>query len=160
TWQCATIQLDFSMPEKFDLNYIDRDDKQKRPVMLHRVIYGSMERFFGILIEHYGGAFPSWLAPVQVSLIAIADRHKEYADKVIKQMREAGLRVELDDRAETVSAKVRDAQMQKIPFILVAGDKEEKEGTVAVRERSGKVIGPVKVEKFIEQLQQEIREKK
>jgi len=160
TWQCATIQLDFSMPEKFDLNYIDRDDKQKRPVMLHRVIYGSMERFFGILIEHYGGAFPAWLAPVQVSLIAIADRHKAYAEKAVKQMQEAGLRVELDDRAETVSAKVRDAQMQKIPYILVAGDKEEKDGTVTVRERSGKVIGPVKVEKFIEQLQQEIREKK
>jgi threonyl-tRNA synthetase len=160
TWQCATIQLDFSMPEKFDLNYIDRDDKPKRPVMLHRVIYGSMERFFGILIEHYGGAFPSWLAPVQVSLIAIADRHKAYAEKVVKQMQEAGLRVELDDRTETVSAKVRDAQMQKIPYILVAGDKEEKEGTVTVRERSGKVVGPAKVEKFIEQLLLEIREKK
>ncbi len=160
TWQCATIQLDFSMPEKFDLHYIDRDDKPKRPVMLHRVIYGSMERFFGILIEHYGGAFPSWLAPVQVSLIAIADRHKAYAEKTVKQMREAGLRVELDDRTETVSAKVRDAQMQKVPYILVAGDKEEKEGTVTVRERSGKVIGPVKVEKFIEQLLLEIKEKK
>ncbi len=160
TWQCATIQLDFSMPEKFDLHYIDRDDKPKRLVMLHRVIYGSMERFFGIVIEHYGGAFPLWLAPVQVALIAIADRHKAYAEKVVKQMREAGLRVELDDRTETVSAKVRDAQMQKIPYILVAGDKEEKEGTVTVRLRSGKVVGPAKAEKFIEQLQGEIAARK
>ncbi len=160
TWQCATIQLDFSMPEKFDLTYIDKDDKAKRPVMIHRVIYGSMERFFGILIEHYGGAFPLWLNPTQVSLIAIADRHVKYAEKIGQELEKAKIRVVLDSRQQSVSSKVRDAQLKKIPYILVIGDREEKEKTATVRLRSGKVIGALKIDKFIERLQKEIEEKK
>jgi len=160
TWQCATIQLDFSMPEKFDLTYIDKDDKAKRPVMIHRVIYGSMERFFGILIEHYGGAFPLWLSPIQVSLIAIADRHVKYAEKIEQELEKAKIRVVLDSRQQSVSSKVRDAQLKKIPYILVIGDREEKEKTATVRLRSGKVIGALKIDKLVERLQKEIEEKK
>jgi len=160
TWQCATIQLDFQMPEKFDLTYIDKDDKPKRPVMIHRVIYGSMERFFGILIEHFGGAFPLWLSPVQVSLIPIADRHAKYAEKAGREMSEAGLRVTLDARQESVSAKVRDAQLQKIPLILVVGDREQKEGSVTVRLRNGKIVGAKKVGKFVEESLKQVEEKR
>ena len=160
TWQCATIQLDFSMPEKFDLNFVGKDDKMHRPVMIHRVIYGSLERFFGILIEHYGGAFPLWLAPVQVALIPIADRHAKYAEKAAKEMEEAGLRVSLDARQESVSAKVRDAQLQKVPYILVVGDREEKEGSVAVRLRNGKVEGAMKAKDFVEKARKEARGRK
>jgi len=166
TWQCATVQLDFQMPEKFDLTYVGKDDKQKRPVMIHRVVFGSMERFFGILIEHFGGAFPLWLSPVQVSLIPIADRHLKYAEKVKKEMEESGkrgnvgLRVHLDARQETVSSKVRDAQLQKIPRILVVGDREQKDGTVAVRLRNGKVLGAKKVGPFVKELVKEISERK
>jgi len=159
-WQCATIQLDFSMPEKFDLSYVGKDDKLKRPVMIHRVIYGSLERFFGILIEHFGGAFPLWLSPVQVSLIPIADRHQKYAEKVRKELEEAGLRVLLDARQESVSAKVRDGQIMKVNYVLVVGDREEKDGTVAVRIRNGKVLGAKKVGAFVKGLLKEIAEKK
>ncbi len=159
-WQCATVQLDFQMPEKFDLNYVGKDDKQHRPVMLHRVIYGSLERFFGILIEHYGGAFPLWLAPTQVILLPIADRHVKYAEKVKKELEEAGLRISLDGRQESVSAKVRDAQIQKIPYILVAGDREEKEGTITVRLRNGKVIGAEKTGEFVKKLFNEMKERR
>lgn len=159
-WQCATIQLDFVMPEKFGLTYVDRDDKAKRPVMIHRVIYGSLERFFGILIEHFGGAFPLWLSPTQVSLIPIADRHAKYALKVKGQMEEAGLRVLLDARQESVSAKVRDAQMMKTPYIIVVGDREQKQGTVTVRLRNGKVIGAMKAGKFKEMALKEKEGKK
>ena len=160
TWQCATIQLDFSMPEKFDLSYIDKDDKAKRPVMIHRVIYGSLERFFGILIEHYGGAFPLWLSPMQVTLLPIADRHLKYAEKVKALFEEKGLRVAVDARSESISAKVRDAQMQKTPYILVVGDREETEGSVNVRHRNGKVVGTKKAEQFAEELLKEIEGKK
>ena len=160
TWQCATIQLDFSMPEKFDLSYVGKDDKQKRPVMIHRVVFGSMERFFGILIEHYGGAFPLWLSPVQVSLIPIADRHLRYAEKVAGEMRMAGLRVSLDSRQETVSSKVRDAQLNKINYILVVGDREQKNGSVAVRLRNGKVVGAKKVAAFVKDAVKEAAERK
>ncbi len=159
-WQCATIQLDFVMPEKFGLTYVDKDDKAKRPVMIHRVIYGSLERFFGILIEHYGGAFPLWLSPTQVSLIPIADRHAKYAEKVKMELEEAGLRVLLDARQETVSAKVRDAQMMKTPYIIVVGDREQKQGTVTVRLRNGKVIGAMNAGKFKERLLKEKEGKK
>jgi threonyl-tRNA synthetase len=160
TWQCATIQLDFQMPEKFDLNYVGSDDKMHRPVMLHRVVYGSLERFFGILIEHYGGAFPLWLAPVQIALLPIADRHAKYAEKLKEKMEENGMRTLLDTRQESVSAKVRDAQMKKIPYILVTGDREEQEGTVAVRLRNGKVEGAMKADEFIEKALKEIKERK
>ncbi|MCX6799135.1 MAG: threonine--tRNA ligase [Candidatus Diapherotrites archaeon] len=160
TWQCATIQLDFSMPEKFELQYVDKDDKPRRPVMLHRVVYGSMERFLGILIEHYGGAFPLWLSPMQAVVIAIADRHLDYAEKTAAKMRESGIRASVDGRQETVSAKVRDAQLEKINYILCVGDREQKEGTVAVRTREGKVEGAIKADEFIKRAQREISEKK
>ena len=159
TWQCATIQLDFSMPEKFDLSYVGKDDKLHRPVMLHRVIYGSLERFFGILIEHYGGAFPLWLAPTQITLLPIADRHVKYAEKVKKELEENGFRILVDSRNESVSAKVRDAQLQKIPYILVTGDREEKDGTVTVRLRNGKVVGAKKIDEFVKKLFKEIKER-
>tara|TARA_Y100000310_G_scaffold343571_1_gene451857 strand:- start:307 stop:2043 length:1737 start_codon:yes stop_codon:yes gene_type:complete len=160
TWQCATIQLDFAMPEKFELEYIGKDDKHHRPVMLHRVIYGSMERFIGILIEHYAGAFPLWLNPVQAALIPIADRHAKYAEKVREKMIEVGIRVELDAKNETVSYKVRNWQKQKANYILVVGDKEQKDRTIAVRTRDGKIIGEKKTADFIAQMLKEIEEKK
>jgi threonyl-tRNA synthetase len=156
TWQCATIQLDFAMPEKFNLHYIGKDDKPHRPVMIHRVIYGSMERFIGILIEHYGGAFPLWLSPVQVALIPIADRHVKHAAKIMGEMLGMGIRAELDSRNETVSCKVREWQKQKANYVLVMGDKEVKNGTVTVRSRAGKVLGEKKAGKFMGELLKEI----
>lgn len=160
TWQCATIQLDFQMPEKFDLSYIDKNDKPKRPVMLHRVVYGSMERFFGILIEHFAGAFPLWLSPTQATIIAIADRHIKHAEKTKQELEEAGIRVALDARSETLSSKIRDAQLQKTPYICVVGDKEEKDKTVNVRLRSEKVLGAKKITELKEAILKEIKEKK
>ncbi|MDP6671281.1 MAG: threonine--tRNA ligase [archaeon] len=160
TWQCATIQLDFAMPEKFGLEYIGKDDKPHRPVMIHRVIYGSMERFMGILIEHYGGAFPLWLNPVQAALLPITDRHAKYAKDAMEKMQEAGIRVELDARNESISYKVRDWQKQKANYILVIGDREKDTGTVTVRSREGKILGEKKVEKFIEEALKEIKERK
>jgi len=160
TWQCATIQLDFLMPERFDLNYEGPDGKKHRPVMIHRVIYGSMERFFGILIEHFAGKFPMWISPVQVIILPIADRHQKYAEEVKKKLFEAGIRVEIDVRAESTSKKVRDAQLQQINYILVVGDNEEKAETVNIRTRDNKVHGEKKVEAFVKDVFKEISEKK
>ncbi|MBI4631236.1 MAG: threonine--tRNA ligase [Chloroflexi bacterium] len=136
-WQLSTIQFDFNLPERFGLEYVGEDGQMHRPYMVHRALLGSMERFFGVLIEHFAGAFPVWLAPVQAMIIPIADRHAEYANKVAQQMKDAGFRVEVDARSERMQAKIRDAQVQKIPFMLVAGDKEAEAGAVAVRLRSG-----------------------
>jgi threonyl-tRNA synthetase len=141
-WQCATIQLDFAMPERFELEYMGDDNKRHRPVMIHRAILGSIERFLGVLIEHYGGALPGWLAPLQLVIVPIADRHLDYGRKVEELFKKEGLRVEVDDRREQVSYKIRNAQMQKIPFMLVVGDREEAENKVSVRERSGTDLGP------------------
>jgi threonyl-tRNA synthetase len=160
TWQCGTIQLDMSLPERFDLTYEGKDGKKHRPVMIHRVIYGSLERFLGILIEHYAGKFPMWLSPVQVKILTIADRFNKYAEKIKQQMEESGLRVELDERAESISKKVRDAQIQKINYIIVVGEKEEKDSTVAIRTRDNKIHNDKKVDKFIEELLEEIEKKK
>ncbi len=160
TWQCATIQLDFAMPEKFDLTYFGADDKPHRPVMIHRVVYGSMERFFGILVEHYGGSFPLWLSPVQVAVIPIADRHAKYAEKVGKELLEKGIRVEVDTKNDTVSYKIRNWQKQKANYLLVIGDKEKENGTVNIRTRDGKVLGEKKADKFAEDLDKEIKERK
>ena len=160
SWQCGTIQLDFSMPEKFDLYYIGEDDKPHRPAMLHRVVYGSIERFLGILIEHYGGAFPLWLSPVQVKVIPVSDKHNKYAEKVNAELFEAGIRVEVDSKTETVSYKIRNAQMEKVPYMVVCGEKEEKGSSLAVRQRSGKVVQGVKTKDFVAQLKKEIAEKK
>lgn len=155
-WQLSTIQLDFNLPERFDLSYIGEDGQPHRPFMIHRALLGSMERFFGVLIEHYGGAFPVWLAPVQAMLIPIADRHLDYAYQVAKELKAAGLRVQVDDRSERMNAKIRDAQNQKIPYMLVVGDKEVENGQVALRLRSGENPGPMKVAAFLEQAKQEI----
>lgn len=159
TWQCATIQLDFNLPARFDIKYQDKDGQMKTPVMLHRVIFGSMERFHGILIEHYAGAFPTWLAPTQVAIVPISnDKHTDYAEQVYKQMRKAGIRANLDDRSESMNYKIRESlQDKKIPYVCVIGDKEIETGTVAVRARGIGQVGPFKVDEFIGILEDEIK---
>src|SRR6266576_5199121 len=147
-WQLTTVQFDFNLPERFQLEYIGEDNKPHRPVMIHRALFGSMERFFGVLIEHYAGAFPMWLAPVQVAVLPITDRVNEYAEKVSAELRAAGLRVESNLKSEKIGAKIRNAQMQKIPFMLVLGDREMEQGMVAVRERTKGDIGVMSVEEF------------
>ena len=160
TWQCGTIQLDMLLPEKFDLTYTGEDGLKHRPVMIHRVVYGSIERFIGILIENYAGAFPAWLAPCQVRVMPITDKHYEYAKKLSDEMFKLGLRVYLDDRNEKIGYKIREAQLQKVPYMLVIGDKEVEDGTVAVRRRGEGDIGAMKQEDFIAMLQEEIADKK
>ena len=160
TWQCGTIQLDMLLPEKFDLTYTGEDGLKHRPVMIHRVVYGSIERFIGILIEHYAGAFPAWLAPRQVRILPITDKHVAYAKELADKMFDLGLRVHLDDRNEKLGYKIREAQVQKVPYTLVVGDKEMEEGTVSVRRRGEGDIGAMKQADFIAMLQQEIAEKK
>lgn len=159
TWQCGTIQLDFLMPEKFDLTYVGEDGQKHRPVMIHRVIFGSIERFIGILTEHFAGAFPTWLAPVQVRVLPIADRHAGYARQVVERLERENIRVELDARNEKVNYKIREAQAQKIPYMLIVGDKEAREGTVAVRHRARGDEGVRPVEEFVVGILEEIRTK-
>ena len=149
-WQLSTVQFDFNLPERFQLEYIGEDNKPHRPIMIHRALFGSVERFFGVLIEHYAGAFPLWLAPVQVTVLPITDRVNEYAEQVASELRSAGLRVESNLRGEKIGAKIRDAQMQKVPFMLVLGDRELEEGKVAVRERVTGDIGAMTVKEFTE----------
>jgi threonyl-tRNA synthetase len=158
--QCGTIQLDFQMPEKFDLSYIGQDNEKHRPVVLHRAMYGSMERFIGILIEHYAGAFPTWLSPVQVRLMTISDAHVPYAEEVKAKMEQAGIRVELDARNEKIGYKIREAQVQKIPYMLVIGEKEVAEGTLSVRKRGVGDEGALPVDEFIAKIKQEISDMK
>ena len=148
-WQLSTIQFDFNLPDRFDLKYIGADGQEHRPYMIHRALLGSMERFFGILIEHYGGAFPVWLAPVQAIVIPIADRHNDYAYNVRDRLFEAGLRVEVDDSSDRMNAKIRNAQLQKIPYMLVVGDKEMENGTVALRRRDGQRQNDLSVDEFL-----------
>jgi threonyl-tRNA synthetase len=148
-WQCATIQLDYQQPENFDLKYIGADNAEHRPVVIHRAIFGSFERFIAILIEHYAGAFPLWLAPVQAAILPIADRHQPYAAGVRDRLAAAGLRVTLDDRQEKIGYKIREAQLQKVPYMLVVGDREAAEGTVAVRTRTGGDQGAMAVDEFV-----------
>lgn len=159
TWQCGTIQLDFQMPERFDMYYIDKDNTKQRPVMIHRTIFGSMERFMGILIEHYAGKFPTWLAPVQVKILPISDKFNDYAYKVQDMMKEEGIRVEIDDRSEKVGYKIREAEMEKIPYMLVVGQREVDEEKVAVRDREDGDIGQSAVEEFIKNIKEEIETK-
>jgi len=159
TWQCATIQLDFQMPEKFDLLYDGPDGKKHRPVMLHRVVYGSMERFIGILIEHFAGKFPLWLAPLQIIILTVADRHDGYAEALKNKMFEQGIRVEVDAKAQTINHKVRDAQLQKIPLILTVGDKELENGTVALRTLDGKVKFGVNPEKLLQAIVKNVQKR-
>jgi threonyl-tRNA synthetase len=155
-WQCTTIQFDFNLPERFDVTYIAEDGREHRPYMVHRALLGSMERFFGVLLEHYAGAFPLWLAPVQATVIPIADRHIDYANSVAGQMRAAGLRVEVDDRNERMQAKIRDAQLKKVPYMLVAGDREAEAGEAAVRLRSGEDLKGRPLGEIIERMQKEV----
>jgi threonyl-tRNA synthetase len=149
-WQCATIQVDFAMPERFDLTYVGSDGERHRPVMLHRVILGAMERFIGVLIEHYAGGFPVWLAPVQATVLTVTERQNVYAEQVYRRLIVKGIRAEKDLRNEKLGFKVREAQVQKIPYMLIIGEKEEKEGTVSPRKRNGETMGPMGVEEFIQ----------
>ncbi len=155
-WQLSTIQFDFTLPERFDLTYVGDDGQEHRPYMIHRALLGSMERFMGVLIEHHAGAFPLWLAPVQAVLIPIADRHLEYAHQVAERLRAADLRVEVDARGERMNAKIRDAQLQKVPYMLIVGDREQGAGRVAVRLRSGEDLGALDVEALLQRMQAEI----
>ena len=157
-WQLTTIQFDFNLPERFDMTYAGADGQEHRPYMVHRALLGSLERFFGILVEHYAGAFPVWLAPEQARLIPIADRHVEYAQQVEAQLRKAGLRVKSDDSSSRMNAKIREAQLMKVPYMLVIGDQEIEAGAVAVRLRSGKNLGALPVAEFIEMAQRAIEE--
>jgi threonyl-tRNA synthetase len=147
-WQCSTIQFDFNTPERFDVTFIGEDGRERRPYMVHRALLGSLERFYGVLVEHYGGAFPVWLAPVQVMIIPIADRHVDYARKVEADLRIDGIRAQVDARSERMNYKVREAQLQKIPYVLVLGDRESADGTVAVRLRDGQNLGPKVLAEF------------
>jgi threonyl-tRNA synthetase len=155
-WQCATIQLDYQLPERFDLKYVGADNAEHRPVVIHRAIFGSFERFIAMLVEHYAGAFPLWLAPVQAVVLPIADRHAAYAARVRDHLADAGLRVELDARQEKVSYKIREAQVQQVPYMLVVGDRESAEDTVSVRARRGGDLGAQTVAQFLDRARAEI----
>ncbi len=159
-WQLSTIQVDFNFPEKFKMEYVDKKGKKQRPIMIHRALLGSLERFIGILIEHYAGAFPLWLAPVQISVVPVGSRHREYAIRVSKELKANGLRVEVRDEAETVSKKIREGEIQKIPYILVVGDQEEKVNSVRVRSKGEGDIGLMSLGKFLERAKAEIKERK
>ena len=158
-WQCGTIQLDFQMPERFDLTYIGEDGEKHRPVMLHRVIFGSIERFIGVLIENYAGIFPTWLSPVQVKILPITDAQKEYAQKVKQELEDANIRVELDDSNEKVGYKIRKAQLEKVPYMVVLGAKEVEANSIAVRSRKGEDLGQMPIKEFIAKVQKEVETK-
>lgn len=155
-WQCATIQVDFQMPERFDITYKDADGTEKRPVMIHRALYGSLERFFGILIEHYAGAFPTWLAPVQVVVLPVSEKYVDYAKQLSEKFDKTGIRVELDDRNETLGYRIRENQMRKVPYMIIIGEKEKESGKISVRTREGRDIHDVEVEEFITKITGEI----
>ena len=159
TWQCGTIQLDMNLPERFQIEYVGEDGQKHRPIMIHRACFGSMERFIGILTEHYAGAFPTWMAPVQVKILPISEKHVEYAKKLAKQMHRDYVRVEVDDRSEKIGYKIRQAQMAKVPYMLVVGDKEVEEGTVNVRKHGGDELGSVPFEEFFNSIKIEIKER-
>jgi threonyl-tRNA synthetase len=158
-WQCATIQLDYQLPERFDLKYVGADNAEHRPVVIHRAIYGSFERFIALLIEHFAGGWPLWLAPVQAVVLPISDRHLAYAGGVRDRLAAAGLRIELDERQEKIGYKIREAQLQKVPYMLVTGDREAAEGTVSVRGRVAGDLGARPVDAFIADALDEIRTK-
>ena len=159
TWQCGTIQLDMNLPERFQIEYVGEDGQKHRPIMIHRACFGSMERFIGILTEHYAGAFPTWMAPVQVKILPISEKHVEYAKELAKQMHHDYVRVEVDDRSEKIGYKIRQAQMAKVPYMLVVGDKEVEEGTVNVRKHGGDELGSVPFEEFFNSIKIEIKER-
>ena len=156
-WQMGTVQLDFQLPQRFNLHYIDKDGNKKTPIMVHRALFGSFDRFIGIITEHFAGAFPTWLAPVQVRILPIADKHKEYAKKLKEKLEEYDIRVELDEREEKIGYKIREAQLQKIPYMLIIGDKEVEANAVGVRSRKDGDIGAMSVENFINKIEEEIK---
>ena len=159
-WQCTTVQFDFNLPQRFNLRYIGDDGQEHVPYMVHRVLFGSLERFMGVLIEHFGGAFPTWLAPVQAVIIPIADRHQDYAEHVRAKLAAADIRVETDARSERMGFKIREAQLQKIPYMLIAGDREISDGTVAVRSRAGGDQGARPLDEFRDAAVNEVRHRK
>jgi threonyl-tRNA synthetase len=156
-WQCTTVQFDFNLPERFDITYVGEDNRPHRPFMVHRAILGSLERFFGVLVEHHAGAFPTWLAPVQARLVPVADRFQPYARQVSEQLRTTGVRAEVDVRNEKVGYKIRDAEVQKIPYILVVGEKESTSGAVSVRKRGGQDLGVMPIDQFATAIQEELK---
>jgi threonyl-tRNA synthetase len=160
TWQCGTIQLDMSLPERFDLSYVGKDNEKHRPIMIHRVVYGSIERFFGILTEHFAGKFPLWMAPVQAILLPINDDLAPYAGDLKKQFEKNGIRTEMDDRAESLNKKIRDAQINKIPLILTIGEKEKESGNLSIRTLDGKVTYGIPMEDFFSRVRGHIRQRK
>lgn len=159
-WQMGTLQLDFQQPARFNLKFTDSDGTVKIPIAIHRVIYGSLERFIGILIEHYSGALPVWVSSIQVQIVPIADRHQQYAQKVLEHLRSSDIRAEVDNRQETMQAKIRDAQTQKIPYMIIIGDREEKENKIAIRTRGGKDLGILGIKEFLDNLKLEIETKR
>ena len=159
TWQCGTIQLDMQLPQRFELEYTGADGEKHRPIMIHRVAFGSIERFIGILIEHFAGAFPTWLAPVQVKVLPISDKYMDYANKVLDELNAAGVRAEVDSRAEKIGYKIRETQMQKIPYMLVVGEKEQEADLVSVRSRFAGDEGQKNLETFIADIQKEIADR-
>ena len=158
-WQCSTIQVDFNNPERFDVTFRGSDGREHRPIMVHRALMGSLERFFGILIEHYAGIFPLWLAPVQVKILTIAERHNDYARSVAESMRSEMIRVDVDFENEKIGYKIRNATIMKVPYLIIIGDKEVTEKKITIRKRTGENIGPFTVDEFIEMLQEIINKK-
>jgi threonyl-tRNA synthetase len=158
-WQLTTVQFDFNLPRRFELEYVGEDGNRHMPLMVHRALWGSVERFFGVLIEHYAGAFPAWLAPVQATVLPVSGKFSEYAQTVAATLKESGLRVHLDDRNEKLQAKIRDAQLQKIPYMLIIGGKESEAGTVSVRHRTKGDLGPRPLDQFITDLRAEVESK-
>jgi threonyl-tRNA synthetase len=159
-WQVSTVQVDFNLPQRFDINYIEEDGQKYQPIMLHRALMGSLERFFGCLVEHYAGAFPLWLAPIQIILLPITDQNHEYSDEVFKKLTHSGFRVEKDLRNEKIGFKIRDAQIQKIPYMIVIGEKEQTSKTLAVRKRRSKETITFTIDELTDKLSLEISEKK
>ena len=159
TWQCGTVQLDFQLPQRFDLEYVASDGTKKCPIMIHRACFGSLERFIGILIEHFAGAFPTWIAPLQVMVIPVSEKNLEYANKIKEELLNADIRVEVDDRNEKMGYKIREAQTKKIPYMLVVGAKEEADNLVAVRSRKGGDEGTKSISDFVASIKEEIKSK-
>jgi threonyl-tRNA synthetase len=159
-WQNTTIQFDFNLPERFDLEYIGQDGAAHRPYMVHRALLGSWERFFGLLIEHYAGAFPVWLCPVQIQVIPVSDRHNDYAYKIEKEIKKAGLRIKVDDTGDRMQAKIRRAQLEKIPYMLIIGDREIEKGSISVRLRTEEDLGSMDVSQLVQRVKRVIEDKK
>jgi threonyl-tRNA synthetase len=157
-WQCSTIQVDFNLPERFKMSYVGTDNAEHQPIMIHRALMGSLERFIGVLIEHYAGAFPLWFTPIQARILNITDDQAEYCVEVYETLRKAGVRIEKDLRNEKLNYKIREAQLAKIPYMLIVGDKEKEDGTVTVRLRDGKNLPPMTIAEFATKVQEEVKE--